>query len=134
MPTITVRESGVRKLLQDLNCHKAAGPDEIPTLFLHLAADELAPVITRLYQFSLGSTEVPQDWRDVDVVSIYKKGGTHIPANYRPVSLTSITCNILSTVKSCHTFTIILRDNQHGFRKRRSCETQLITTIYAIAK
>ena len=28
----------------------------------------------------------------------------------------------------------ILCDNQHGFRKKRSCETQLIVTIYEIAK
>ena len=27
----------------------------------------------------------------------------------------------------------ILKDNQHGFRKRRSCETQLIVTIQEIA-
>ena len=28
----------------------------------------------------------------------------------------------------------ILCDNQHGFRKKRSCETQLIVTIQDIAK
>ena len=27
----------------------------------------------------------------------------------------------------------VLSDNQHGFRKRRSCETQLLTTIQEIA-
>lgn len=139
MSSITVREPGVRKLLQNLNCHKAAGPDEIPTRFLHLAADELAPILTRLFQFSLDSSEVPQDWRDANVVPIYKKGDTHIPANYRPVSLTSITCKILehivhSNIMSHFDTNHILRDNQHGFRKRRSCETQLLTTVDTIAK
>lgn len=28
----------------------------------------------------------------------------------------------------------ILTDNQHGFRKRRSCESQLILTIQHLAK
>ena len=27
----------------------------------------------------------------------------------------------------------ILKDNQHGFRKKRSCETQLVTTVQEIA-
>jgi len=27
----------------------------------------------------------------------------------------------------------VLSDNQHGFRKRRSCETQLLTTIQEVA-
>ena len=27
----------------------------------------------------------------------------------------------------------ILKDNQHGFRKRRSCDTQLIVTVQEIA-
>jgi hypothetical protein len=28
----------------------------------------------------------------------------------------------------------LLSDNQHGFRARRSCETQLITTVQELAK
>ena len=28
----------------------------------------------------------------------------------------------------------ILNDSQHGFRKKRSCETQLLTTVHEIAK
>ena len=28
----------------------------------------------------------------------------------------------------------LLSDNQHGFRTRRSCETQLITTVQELAK
>ena len=55
-------------------------------------------------------------------------------ASYTPVSLTSITCKLLehiihSNVMAHFDKHTILKDNQHGFRKRRSCETQLIVTI-----
>ena len=47
--------------------------------------------------------------------------------NYRPVSLTSICCKVLEHKlwNHCHQ---ILSDAQHGFRKRRSCDTQLVIT------
>ena len=70
---------------------------------------------------------------------IFKKGDRHNPANYRPVSLTSVTCKLLehiihSNVMAHFDVHHILKDNQHGFRKRRSCESQLIVTIDSIAK
>lgn len=54
--------------------------------------------------------------------------------NYRPVSLTCITCKLLGHIiaSSIHTFfdkNKILSDSQHGFRNDRSCETQLIHTF-----
>ena len=59
--------------------------------------------------------------------------------NYRPISLTSIVCKILEHI--IHTSVIshfeknkILTDFQHGFRKRRSCETQLILKINDLSR
>ena len=59
--------------------------------------------------------------------------------NYRPKSLTSISCKVLEQI--LHTNIMkhlennnILTDLQHGFRKHRSCETQLIKTINDLAK
>ena len=36
-----------------------------------------------------------QDWRDANIVPLFKKDERHLASNYRPVSLTSITCKIL---------------------------------------
>jgi len=52
--------------------------------------------------------------------------------------LTSITCNLMehivySNVMQHFDSYDVLSDNQHGFRKRCSCETQLLTTIQEIA-
>ena len=56
-----------------------------------------------------------------------------------PLSLTSIACKTLEQVvcSSVHRYLeahSILTDAQHGFRKRRSCETQLILTVQDLAK
>ena len=82
---------------------------------------------------------MPSDWKEALVVPIYKKGDKQQPANYRPVSLTSITCKVLehiidSSVMQHFDLHHVLNDAQHGFRNIRSCETQLLVTVYDIAK
>ena len=54
--------------------------------------------------------------------------------NYRPVSLTSVCCKLCEHIVSKsimeHLDTnSILTDSQHGFRAKRSCETQLLTFV-----
>ena len=139
MNNIKVHERGVEKLFRGLRPHKATGPDEIPAFILKAAAGALSPYFTRLYQMSLDSGKIPDDWRTANIVPIYKKGEKHLASNYRPVSLTSIACKLLehivhSTIKDHFDTYNILCDEQHGFRARRSTETQLIQTIHHIAK
>ncbi|KAK3083079.1 hypothetical protein FSP39_013376 [Pinctada imbricata] len=139
MSHITVTENGVTKLLKGINPFKATGPDEIPAFIMKNTADSLSPYLTYLYQFSLDTGTVPDDWRKANVVPIYKKGEKHVASNYRPVSLTSIVCKLLehiihSTVMGHFEHHRILCDEQHGFRARRSCESQLLITIDKIAR
>ena len=130
-----MQSKGVNKLLSDLKTHKATGPDSIPAYVLKSAADQLAQILTRLYQYSLDFGEIPPDWENAFVVPIFKKGKKHD----RPVSLTSLACKVLehivhSSVMRHFDKNQILTDKQHGFRaRRRSCETQLISTIQEIA-
>ena len=138
MPDIEVNWKGVHKLLKGLKTFKATGPDSIPAFILKAAADQLAPILTILYQTSLNSGEVPSDWKDAWIVPVFKKGDKHKLANYRPVSLTSITCKLLEHIVHSNVMAHfdrhnILKDNQYGFRKKRSCETQLIVTVQEIA-
>ena len=69
----------------------------------------------------------------------FKNGNKFDPANYRPVSLTCISCKILEHIVHSHVMKHlekfnILSDVQHGFRAKRSTETQLILTIHDKAK
>ena len=64
----------------------------------------------------------------------YKKGPRSGPSNYRPVSLTSVVAKVLESLVRDALFdhlssTDQLTECQHGFRPRRSCATQLISTL-----
>lgn len=86
-----------------------------------------------IFQQSIDTGEVPQDWRTANIVPIFKKGNRSKPANYRPVSLTAIPCKIMEHIISSQMMdhleeNNILLETQHGFRHKRSCESQLIIT------
>jgi hypothetical protein len=98
MSDIKINCKGVTKLLKNQNIHKATGPDSIPSFILKSAADQLAPILTDIFQTSIDTGEVPQDWRDANIVPLFKKDERHLASNYRPVSLTSITCKILEHI------------------------------------
>ena len=74
MDNITVKENGVCKLLGNLNVHKAAGPDEIPTRRLNGQSHQLAPGFTTFFQASITQGQIPSDWKEANVVPIFKKG------------------------------------------------------------
>ena len=138
MDSITVSTEGVQKLLDGLNIHKASGPDGIPSRLLKELSHELAPVLALFFQASINQGILPDDWKKANVVPIFKKGERNKAENYRPVSLTSIICKTLEHVLCsqilghCDLHNI-LTDAQFGFRKRRSCETQLLLTIQDLA-
>ena len=61
MSDIKISCKGVTKLLKNQNIHKATGPDSIPSFILKSAADQLAPILTDIFQTSIDTGEVPQD-------------------------------------------------------------------------
>ena len=138
MQPITFTEPGVYKQLKSLDPSKAKGPDNIPTKILKETAEECAPILTKLFNLSYQSGIIPDDWKDANVHAVFKKGSKVKPANYRPVSLTSVCCKIIehiihSSVMKFLQQNKILVKFQHGFRAGHSCETQLITTIDDLA-
>ena len=48
---------------------------------------------------SLDSGEFPQDWKTVTFTQMFKKGSRTKAGNYRPVSLTCISCKIHEIIK-----------------------------------
>ncbi len=134
MPDITVTVPGVIKLMEKLNPSKAIGPDEISTRILKDHREILGPVLAKIFQKSLTGGGIPADWRNANIVPIFKKGNKHSPSNYRPVSLTSVSCKMLehiifSQIMNHFDLHKFLVHYQHGFRRKHSCESQLVITV-----
>ena len=68
------------------------------------------------------------------MAAVYKKGERSNPANYRPISLTCILCKTLehivaSSITKHLSKLNIFYELQHGFREKRSCESQLLMLV-----
>ena len=128
---IIITKEEVEKKLKALISDKAQGPDQIPPRVLKELHKELAEPLTILFRKSIESGIVPSDWKFAEVTAIFKKGNRTDPGNYRPVSLTSICCKILEqfvrdSIVDHMTDNNLYSECQHGFRKKRSCVTQLL--------
>ena len=131
---LDITENGVRKLLKGLNPSKAPGPDNITPRILKELADDIAPILTEIFDHSYQTGEIPSIWRTANICPIFKKGKKFEAVNYRPVSLTCISCKIMEHIITSHIMNHADANNimyplQHGFRRGLSCETQLIEFI-----
>ena len=114
-------------------------PDELHGKLLYEIRYEIVKDLTKLFNLSLETGVVPQDWRDADVCPLFKKGKRDKAENYRPVSLTSIVGKLLESILKDRIVTHLeqhklLRESQHGFTSGRSCLTNLLVFFEFITK
>ena len=136
---IRVTPKAVRNKLKDLNPNKAQGPDLIPSKVLKELNSELAEPLCNLFNLSLEKGIIPADWREGEITAIFKKGSRLEPGNYRPVSLTCITCKILESLVRDQIVNFFNDNNlysncQFGFRQKRSCASQLLCVMEDFSK
>ena len=133
-PQLNIDRKGVLKILKNINIHKAMGPDGIPNILLKTCAEEISYGLSAIFQYSLDTGTLPLDWRNANVTPVFKKGDRHLAENYRPVSLTSVSCKIMEHIICSHMLKHFEKHNiltslNHGFRSGYSTETQLLVTM-----
>ena len=85
----------VEHALQCLVSSEASGPDKISAKMLTYTASSIAPSITNLFNCSLCSGRLPDEWKTSVIVPIPKGSMKSNSANYRPISLICILCKLL---------------------------------------
>ena len=139
LSVITFYMQDVYSVLCKLNERKSAGPDNIPNLFLRRCRESLAWPLAILFNKSVSSGCLPQDWRDAVVTPIHKKGSKQACENYRPVSLTSTVVKVMEKIVWKHIVAHVEGNNfltasQFGFRGSLNCENQLTHYLDTVTK
>ena len=123
----TVIEDSLGKLKEN----SAPGPDGVPAILLKRCAGSLSKPLVRLWQASFNSGTVPNKLKQGLVTPIFKGGDRGLSGNYRPVVLTSHVAKVFERVVATKVTEFLesedlLDDEQHGFRRGRSCVSQLL--------
>ena len=63
------------------------------------------------FNLSIQDGIVPREWKNANIILIFKRGSRCKSENYRPVSLTSVICKLLES---------LLRDHMVDFLTRHS--------------
>jgi ribonucleases P/MRP protein subunit RPP40 len=126
-----ITEEIIEEKLCKLKLDKSAGPDGIHPRVLFELRKVLKKPLKKIFIKSLESGLVPAAWKEANVVPLFKKGSKTDVKNYRPVSITSLVGRLFEQIiKECLLKYLELNDliknSQYGFRKGRSCASNLI--------
>ena len=97
--------------------NKSPGVDGIPPKLL---METRTNQYTTLFNLSLKEGVVPFEWKEANIIPLFKKGSRNKSENYRPVSLTSVICKLLERLIKDHMVEFLvkhklLNSSQHGF-------------------
>ena len=137
LDNITTTNEDIVKAINCIKSNSAPGPDEIPALLLKECKNEIAPALSILWQKSIDTGEIPSKLLTQSIIPIFKKDNRSLPANYRPISLTSHLIKLFERILRAkiteHLITFnLITAHQHGFMANRSTLTQLLHHLNSI--
>ena len=125
--------------IKKMKDNKSPGVDGIQPKLLKEIVEQISTPLAKLFNLSLEEGIVPSEWKEANIMPLFKKGSRNKPENYRPVSLTSVVCKLLETLIRDHMVEFLVKHNlintsQRGFLKARSCLTNLLCFFEEITK
>lgn len=85
---IIITAHGVACAIDHLASKTSPGPDGITAKLLKITSPFSAYLLSLLFQQSLDSSCLPDDWKFAHTLPFFKSGDRSDPLNYRPISLT----------------------------------------------
>ena len=129
---ILISREIILKEIDKLKKFKSPGPDGIFPRVIKECKDIVADPLVQVFRNSIDAGIVPTQWREANVVPIFKKGNRALTSNYRPVSLTSVIGKLLESIMAKNIREHLdrhnlIKDSQHGFSKGKSCLKNLLS-------
>lgn len=127
-----------KKELNNLDCSKSVGLDDLHPRLLKLSAQLVVISIVRIFNQSIQSGRIPNDFKMANIVPIPKTKTSHELSDFRPISLLSTVSKVLE--RAVHSQLMeylyneeLMSDRQSGFRSKHStstCLTEMCELLY----
>ena len=132
-PPPTVSSGQVHRVLRNINPRKAAGPDNIPGRALRACANELADVLTSIFNLPISHCTVPSCFKTTTIIPVPKKSPPSCLNDYRPIALTPIIMKCFERVVLTHIQSRIpdtLDPLQYAYRPNRSTSDAVAAVLH----
>ena len=132
-----ITEENILSTLSKLKPKYSSGRDNISTMLLKEIMPLIIKPVTYLFNLSLKTGYIPDDYKCAKIVPIHKSGAMDRFDNYRPISILPAFSKLLEKIVSIQLMKYlnrhnILHENQFGFRKGRDTKQPLIQLLQKI--
>ena len=136
---LVVTPEVVGSKINNMKENKSPGVDGISPEILKETVEQISTPLVHVFNMSLQEGIVPLEWKEANIIPLFKKGSRNKSVNYRPVSLTSVICKLLETIIRDHMMDFLVKHklinpSQHGFLEARSCLTNVLCFLEEITK
>ena len=136
---LVVTPDVVASKMNKMKENKSPGVDGISPKILKETVEQISMPLARVFNISLQEGIVPLEWKEANIIPLFKKGSRNKFVNYRPVSLTSVICKLFEAIIRDHMMDFLIKHklinpSQHGFLKARSCLTNCLCFFEEITK
>ena len=116
---LIVTPTMVAMKIRDMKDNKSPGVDGIPPKLLLEIVEQISIPLATVFNLSLEEGIVPLEWKEANIIPLFKKGTRNKSENYRPVSLTSVICKLLERLIKDHLVDFLVKNklinpSQHG--------------------
>ena len=129
MGQLVVTPEVVASKIKNMKENKSPVVDGISPKILKETAEQISTPLAHVFNMSLQEGIVPLEWKEANIVPLFKKGSRNKSVNYRPVSLTSVICKLLDHMMDFLVKHKLINPSQHGFLKARSCLTNVLCFV-----
>ena len=115
------------------------GVDGISPKILKETVEQISTPLAHVFNVSLHEGIVPLEWKEANIIPLFKKCSRNKYVDYRPVSSTSVICKLLETIIRDHMMDFLIKHklinpSQYWFLKARSCLTNVLCYFEEITK
>ena len=137
LPAFQLNQVDIINAINKIKPSSGSACYHIPALVLKECKLSISNPLCIFWQRSFITGQIPKEYKTQLIIPIHKKGPKTLAKNFRPISLTSHIVKLFERIirEKIAKFlesNSILNANQHGFREKRSCSTQLLSYTNSI--
>ena len=102
MGQLLVTPEVVASQISNMKENKSPGIDGISPKILKETVEQISTPLVYVFNMTLQEGIVPLDWKEANIIPLFRKGSRNKSVNYRPVSLTSVISKLLETIIRDH--------------------------------